>query len=628
MTGANLVSANYVTGTLTTAAQPNITSVGTLSSLAVTANITAGNINAGNLLTANYSTSVLTTAAQPNITSVGTLTSLAVTGNTTTGNLTGANLVSANYVTGTLTTAAQPNITSVGTLSSLAVTANITAGNINAGNLLTANYSTSVLTTAAQPNITSVGTLTSLAVTGNTTTGNLTGANLVSANYVTGTLTTAAQPNITSVGTLTTVAISGNITSGNSSTGNLVANSTVNFTNASNVALGAVANVKITGGSSSQYLQTDGTGNLTWATISTTVSSLSNGNSNVNVATANGNVTISAVGNANIVTVTGTGVNVSGTLNTTGTASLGNLSISGNTTLPNIASIYLPGGTANYVIKTDGNGNLSWTSMSVGTGNANISGSNTQLFFNNANSNTLGASANLTFNNSTNTLSTTNFVATGTTNLGAVGNVTITGGSANALLKTDGSGTLSWYNPTYTTVTADDFTGNGVQTAFTLSVTPTSANYTIVSVGGVVQPKTTYTVSGNVLTFSGAPPSTAPVEITTINSGITSLGNTGGGGGSTGITYNGVSANTTMVAGNAYIINTSSAAITMTLPASSTLGDIVGIIDGTGNSATNNITISGANIAGSSSAMVVSTNRAAFQLVYYNATQGWLLTSV
>ena len=41
ITGANLVSANYFTGTLTTAAQPNITSVGTLTSLTVNGLITA-----------------------------------------------------------------------------------------------------------------------------------------------------------------------------------------------------------------------------------------------------------------------------------------------------------------------------------------------------------------------------------------------------------------------------------------------------------------------------------------------------------------------------------------------------------------------------------------------------------
>ena len=42
--GNIMVSANFFTGTLTTAAQPNITSTGTLTSLAVTGNVTAGNV--------------------------------------------------------------------------------------------------------------------------------------------------------------------------------------------------------------------------------------------------------------------------------------------------------------------------------------------------------------------------------------------------------------------------------------------------------------------------------------------------------------------------------------------------------------------------------------------------------
>jgi hypothetical protein len=121
------VSGTTLGGTLTTAAQPNITSVGTLTSLAVTGNISGGNANLGNLATANFFTGTLTTNAQPNVTSVGTLASLAVTGNVTAGNVTGANLVSANFVAGTLTTAAQPNITSVGSLTSLDVTGNVTA---------------------------------------------------------------------------------------------------------------------------------------------------------------------------------------------------------------------------------------------------------------------------------------------------------------------------------------------------------------------------------------------------------------------------------------------------------------------------------------------------------------------
>jgi hypothetical protein len=53
----------------------------------------------------------------------------------------------------------------------------------------------------------------------------------------------------------------GNITSGNISTGALTATSNVSFSGA-NVSVGSVANLKITGGSSSQVLTTDGTGNV------------------------------------------------------------------------------------------------------------------------------------------------------------------------------------------------------------------------------------------------------------------------------------------------------------------------------------------------------------------------------
>jgi len=99
ITGGNL-SGSVITGTLSTAAQPNITSVGTLSALSVTGNISGGNLS-GTLITGT-----LSTAAQPNITSVGTLTSLTVTGNVTGGNLTtGAQVVATGNITGANITA-------------------------------------------------------------------------------------------------------------------------------------------------------------------------------------------------------------------------------------------------------------------------------------------------------------------------------------------------------------------------------------------------------------------------------------------------------------------------------------------------------------------------------------------
>jgi hypothetical protein len=105
-------------------------------------------------------TGTLTTAAQPNVTSVGTLTSLAVTGNITSGNVfANSGTVRGNLLTGTLTTAAQPNITSVGTLTSLAVTGNITTGNVfaNSGTVRATTLQGTVLTTGAN---TTAGTVT------------------------------------------------------------------------------------------------------------------------------------------------------------------------------------------------------------------------------------------------------------------------------------------------------------------------------------------------------------------------------------------------------------------------------------------------------------------------------------
>jgi hypothetical protein len=58
---------------------------------------------------------------------------------------------------------------------------------------------------------------------------------------------------------------------------------------------------------------------------------------------------------------------------------------------------------------------------------------------------------------------------------------------------------------------AQNFTGTGPQTAFTLSSTPTSSVQ--VYINGVYQQKNTYTVAGTTLTFSTAPPVTSSIEV-------------------------------------------------------------------------------------------------------------------
>jgi hypothetical protein len=81
----------------------------------------------------------------------------------------------------------------------------------------------------------------------------------------------------------------------------LTANGNVSFTGA-NVSLGSNSNVKLTGGSSGQYLQTDGTGNLSWQAVTSSAGSISNGSSNVNIPAANGNIQVSVAGVANVIT--------------------------------------------------------------------------------------------------------------------------------------------------------------------------------------------------------------------------------------------------------------------------------------------------------------------------------------
>jgi len=61
--------------------------------------------------------------------------------------------------------------------------------------------------------------------------------------------------------------------------------------------------------------------------------------------------------------------------------------------------------------------------------------------------------------------------------------------------------------PTQIAFLTDSFNGNGSTTAFTMSVAPANTASVLVAVSGVLQDPSTYSVSGNTLTFSGAPPS-------------------------------------------------------------------------------------------------------------------------
>ena len=95
-------------------------------------------------------------------------------------------------------------------------------------------------------------------------------------------------------------------------------------------------------------------------------------------------------------------------------------------------------------------------------------------------------------------------------------------------------------------------------------------------------------------------------------------------------TWTAVSSATTAVAGGKYLVNTSSAAVTLTLPASPAAGAEVTVLDANKTFDTNALTIGrgGQPINGTASDLTVNTESAGFTLVYSNATQGWLYREV
>lgn len=66
----------------------------------------------------------------------------------------------------------------------------------------------------------------------------------------------------------------------------------------------------------------------------------------------------------------------------------------------------------------------------------------------------------------------------------------------------------------------DSFIGDGTTVNFTLSTSPANKNFTMVSIGGLTQNKNNYSISGTTLTFTTAPPNTAPIEVITFGPAI------------------------------------------------------------------------------------------------------------
>jgi hypothetical protein len=200
--GINSLAATSLTGTLQTSSQPNITSVGTLTSIA-----TSGSLTMGTTVIGESELQVLD-AVIPGVVSA----SSAVVVDEFKDISSFRNLTAVN-VTGTLQTAAQANVTSVGNLDSLEVVGDVTiGGSLTVGSTIVAESEFKVIDQAAPGEAAPIKAMITNAQN------SISGINALSAISLTGTIQTAAQPYITSVGDLDSLEVVGNVNIGGSLT--------------------------------------------------------------------------------------------------------------------------------------------------------------------------------------------------------------------------------------------------------------------------------------------------------------------------------------------------------------------------------------------------------------------------
>ena len=608
--------ANYA-GNITLAAQGNITSLGLLTGLNVNGytsfignanvlgnlNLSSGNANLGNI----YGT--ILTASQPNITSVGNLTALNVTGNLVAGNLTV--IGTTTYINSTTVDIKDP-IIQLGTgANGAALTTNAavdigtvynyynTAAQTAFMGWKTANSDFEFVSNATvnSNNVITVNTL------GNIRAGGANLGNSVTANYFVGNgyyltgLSSGGSSVANGTSNVSIPLVNGNIqltTNGNTT---LVVTSTgINVFGRSN--LGPVGNVVITGGTANSILVTDGSGDLSWGQASTLYSNtftgtgtqtlfgplpvtpssinetfvnyngvlqlrssytlsganisfssppafgalievtlvgvtavvssngsssatniISNGNSNVEV-NAGGSVVISANSVYGVAKFLDTGSNITSDL------ALANVNVSGIANLGSNANVKITGGTTGQSLITDGLGNLSWATITGGGGGGGgyyISNGNSSVTIvaNSAIDITANGVANIVSFLDTGSYVNTNITMTKVSNLGSNANVKITGGTTGQSLITDGLGNLSWTSTGGASILYSDvFTGTGLQTSFgPLSATPTSINQTWINYNGVLQLRSSYSLSGANIVFTAPPAYGAIIEVTTLTAG-------------------------------------------------------------------------------------------------------------
>ena len=352
-------------------------------------------------------------------------------------------------------------------------------------------------------------------------------------------------------------------------------------------------------------LQATGENSGTWGAITNVnLQDIDNAISGVYTLTVTGSTTLAFTTNSSSTTFTDeAGRNKTIILN--GALSATTITI----TVPNIEKDYViinnSGATA--TISSGGS-----TTVSIGTGSKNYvivdanttsvisavpaavpGGSNTYVQYNSSGS--FAGSSNLTFDNTTLAIQTATALKLTVTNITAT-NATVTTATIQDLTMSSNINLLTQSEVRFQDAAGGQYVGlkssTTVATSFTLNLPTTSgsANQVLQTDG-----------SGNLsfATVSGGAAWQSVVSSATFNATVK----------------------------YGYFVDTSSTAITCTLPASPTQGDFISFIDYAGTFDTNNFTVArnGKPIQGSATDLTVATERAGFTLVYADSTQGWLL---
>lgn len=223
-------------------------------------------------------------------------------------------------------------------------------------------------------------TSTTSSVTGNLSAGNISVTNISLSGNVLGNLNVDNQitGNVFNASIVNTgnLSLSGNVTSALNVTGNVTADNlfaTSIVSSAGNVIGGNILTtglVSATGNVTGNFILGNGS-QLTG--IITSVSNVSNGGSNLNIATANADVTISVSTVGNIAVFSPLGVSVLGTIAANGNVSAGNISATGN-----IGAGSFLFGDGHYISNINA-GNVSSTKISNGGSYANIASTDGNL---------------------------------------------------------------------------------------------------------------------------------------------------------------------------------------------------------------------------------------------------------